>query len=122
MKQDWIEVFFQPIYSTEKGQFVSAEALTRIHDASGNIIPPNVFIEVAEQTGLIVKLGEMVFEKVCRFIQRENPAQYGIEYIEVNLSLIQCGFDHLAEGFINIMKNMILIPIISIWKLRRRLV
>ena len=105
MKQDWIEVFFQPIYSTEKGQFVSAEALTRIHDASGNIIPPNVFIEVAEQTGLIVILGEMVFEKVCRFIQRENPAQYGIEYIEVNLSLIQCGFDHLAEGFINIMKK-----------------
>ncbi len=110
MAEDWVEVFFQPIYSTRKYQFVSAEALVRIHDAEGNIVPPAVFIEVAEKTGLIVKLGEMVFEKVCRFIREQNPVQYGIEYIEVNLSVIQCGYEYLAENFIRIMEKYDISP------------
>lgn len=105
MKSDWVEIYFQPIYSTVKNKFVAAEALVRIHDENGTMIPPGAFIEIAEKTGLIVKLGEMVFEKVCRFIQAENPIQYGIEYLEVNLSLIQCGYEFLAEDFIRIMKE-----------------
>lgn len=110
MEEDWVEVFFQPIYSTAKYKFVSAEALVRIHDAEGKIVPPGVFIGIAEKTGLIVKLGEMVFEKVCQFIQEENPIQYGIEYIEVNLSLIQCGYEFLAANFIQIMKKYDILP------------
>lgn len=110
MEEDRVAVFFQPIYSTRKYRFVSAEALVRIYDAEGNMIPPGDFIEVAEKTGLIVKLGEMVFEKVCRFIQKENPAQYGIDYIEVNLSVIQCGYEYLAESFIRIMKKYKISP------------
>lgn len=110
MEKDWVEVFFQPIYSTDKYRFVSAEALVRIHDETGQIIPPGVFIDVAEKTGLIVKLGEIVFEKVCCFIKKENPVQYGIEYIEVNLSIIQCGYENLAERFIQIMKKYEILP------------
>lgn len=110
MEMDWVDVYFQPIYSTRKYQFVSAEALVRIHDAEGKIISPAVFIEVAEKTGLIVKLGEMVFEKVCRFIREEKPSQYGIEYIEVNLSVIQCGYEYLAENFIRTMKKYDILP------------
>lgn len=110
MAKDWVEIFYQPIYSTRKFQFVSAEALVRIHDVNGTIIPPNIFIEVAEKTGLIVKLGEIVFEKVCQFIQKENPAQYGIEYIEVNLSIIQCGYEYLAERFMKIMRKYNISP------------
>lgn len=110
MENDWVEVYYQPIYSTKKYQFVSAEALVRIHDADGNLIPPGTFIEVAEKTGLIVKLGEMVFKKVCRFIQQEKPYQYGIEYIEVNLSVIQCGYENLSESFIKIMKKYNISP------------
>ena len=93
MRENRVEVFYQPIYSTVKNQFNSAEALVRIRDHEGNIIMPGHFIEVAERTGLIMRLGEIVFEKVCRFIREENPAQYGIEYIEVNLSIIQCGYE-----------------------------
>lgn len=105
IREDRVEVFYQPIYSTYKNSFVSAEALIRIRDESGEIIPPGNFIEVAERTGLITKLGEIVFEKVCRLIQEKNPMQYGIEYIEVNLSVIQCGYEHLASSYIKIMKK-----------------
>ena len=105
MSEDRVEVFFQPIYSTKKKKFISAEALVRIRGEKGNIIPPCEFIDVAEKSGLIVKLGEMVFEKVCQFIKYHDPAKLGIEYLEVNLSVIQCKYDNLSEVFINIMQK-----------------
>lgn len=105
MREDRVEVYYQPIYSTHKKQFASAEALVRIRDKDGNIIMPGCFIEVAERTGLIMRLGEIVFEKVCHFIKEENPQQYGIEYIEVNLSIIQCGYEYLAASYKRIMRE-----------------
>lgn len=100
-----VEVFYQPIYSVKGKAFSTAEALVRIRDAKGDVIPPGRFIEVAEKRGLIIKLGERVFESVCKFIMDENPLQYGIEYIEVNLSIVQCGYEKLADDFIRIMEK-----------------
>ena len=97
MKRDRVHVYYQPIYSTEKKKFVSAEALVRIEDKHGEIIPPGMFIPIAEATGHIKELGRMVFEKVCQFIRDENPMQYGIEYIEVNLSVKQVEHQELAD-------------------------
>ncbi len=103
LDNDRIEVFFQPIYSTKAGQFVSAEALVRIRNVDGSIIPPGKFIPIAEGTGLISRIGIRVFEKICQFIQKQNPRQYGLEYIEVNLSVIQCHQESLANTYIGIM-------------------
>ncbi len=105
MEKDWVEVFYQPIYSTKEHRFTSAEALVRIRDEEGNIVPPGAFIEVAEQNGMILKLGEMVFEKVCRFVKLNNIRQYGLHYIEINLSVVQCSYEQLAEDYISIMER-----------------
>jgi EAL domain-containing protein (putative c-di-GMP-specific phosphodiesterase class I) len=102
---DRVEVFFQPIYSTHKKRFTSAEALVRIRRADGSIIPPGLFVPVAEETGLIAKLGERVFEKVCQFIVRNDIGQYGVEYIEVNLSVVQCENKALAKMYMDIMER-----------------
>lgn len=110
MKEDRIEVFYQPIYSTSKKKFVSAEALVRIRRTDGSIIPPGLFIPVAEETGLIGEIGEIVFEKTCRFIKQNNIREYGIEYIEVNLSVVQCENDALADDYINVMEKYKLSP------------
>ncbi len=103
MEDDRVEVFFQPIYSTHTKRFVSAEALVRIRREDGSIIPPGLFIPIAEETGLIVKLGERVFEKVCHFITERCPEQYGVEYIEINLSVVQCEAKSLAKCYSDIM-------------------
>lgn len=105
MKEDRIEVFYQPIYSTKQKKFVSAEALVRMRDRDGKLVPPGSFISVAEANGKILPLGEIVFDKVCRFFTRESLEQYGLHYIEVNLSVIQCGYSGLAEDYINIMEK-----------------
>ena len=105
MKENRVEVFFQPIYSCTEKRFTSAEALVRIRDKDGSYIPPGIFIPVAEQTGKIIYLGRIIFEQVCQFITQNNLRQYGIHYIEINLSTMQCSHDYLAADFIRIMND-----------------
>lgn len=105
IEQNWITVYYQPIYSTKEDRFTSAEALVRITDEDGRVVPPYDFVWVAEKNGMMLRLGEIIFEKVCQFIQRENPEQYGIQYIEVNLSAIQCAYERFADNYIAIMER-----------------
>lgn len=110
IQDDRVEVFYQPIYSIEEQSFTSAEALVRIRREDGSIIYPGEFIEVAESTGLIIKLGHTVFEKVCRLISEVDMEKLGLHYIEVNLSVVQCGYHKLATDFIYTMKRFELNP------------
>lgn len=110
VEKDRVEVYYQPIFSTRAHRFTSAEALVRIRDEEGKIVPPGVFIDIAEQNGMILRLGEKVFDKVCRLLGEIDPERYGLHYIEVNLSVVQCGCEHLADIYINIMKKYNLDP------------
>ena len=105
LEHDLVEVYYQPIYSKQKNKITSAEALVRIKDSQGNILYPDSFIELAEKNGLIAKLGEMVFIHVCKFIKEHDISKLGLEYIEVNLSVVQCGDPNLATRYIEIMKE-----------------
>lgn len=102
---DRVEVWFQPIFSTEDHCFTSAEALVRIRKDDGNLVPPGLFIEIAEHNGMILQLGEIVFRKACRFISETDIRQYGVKYIEVNLSVVQCAYNELAKDYIRIMEE-----------------
>lgn len=103
--EDRIEVFYQPIYSTKKKKYLSAEALVRIRKEDGTMLSPGMFIPVAEETGLIKQVGEIVFEKVCECLSEKKVQQLGIEYIEVNMSVVQFELRNLAERYIKIMKR-----------------
>ena len=100
LKDDRVEVFLQPIYSNRKERFTSAEALVRIRKKTGELLPPGIFIPIAEESGQILEIGERVFEKVCDFLQNTDAVSLGLEYIEVNLSVIQCEQSDLARRLI----------------------
>lgn len=106
IEEDRIQVYYQPIYSLQKGCYVSAEALVRIVNRDGSIMPPSQFIPVAEKNGAISQLGDIVFYKVCKFIKEEKLEEKGIQYLEINLSAVQCVQRDLAERFIQIMQKM----------------
>lgn len=111
IEEDGIEVFYQPIYSTGEKRFVSAEALVRIRDRDGTLIPPGAFIPTAEKTGLISRIGEIVFDQACACIKRNQLRErYGIRYLEINLSVRQCENPQLAENYIRIMEKYDLDP------------
>ena len=87
VKDKAFDVYYQPILNVAEGKFVSAEALVRLRRPDNeNFISPEDFIPVAERCGLIHEIDDLVFEKVCSFIAKENLSSYGIRKVEVNLS------------------------------------
>jgi EAL domain-containing protein (putative c-di-GMP-specific phosphodiesterase class I) len=105
LKDDSFQVYYQPIYSTSEKKIVAAEALIRLFDPEYGFISPEDMIKLAEREGYILEIGEKVFRAVCRFYSENHPEKLGIEYIEVNLSAVQCAKSKLAEQFIKIMKE-----------------
>lgn len=103
LKDMTFQVYYQPIYSVEKKYYTSAEALIRLIDDELGFISPEEFIPLAEQSGLILDIGEFVFREVCRFISTERLWQKGIEYVDVNLSVVQCMQEKLYEKLFEIM-------------------
>ena len=101
--EDHFKIYYQPIYSMEKEKITSAEALLRLIDPDDGFISPGEFIPIAEKNGMIIPIGEIVFDKVFRFMKENNLAKLGIEYIEVNLSVVQCMQSELANSVLTIM-------------------
>ncbi|PWM43051.1 MAG: hypothetical protein DBX47_07580 [Clostridiales bacterium] len=87
---DIINVYYQPIYSIKKKCFTSAEALSRMFIPKLGKVSTDEFIPVAEQTGLITKIGEHILNEVCRFAQDEKLWEKGINEIDINISVIEC--------------------------------
>ncbi len=79
---------FQPLISLAERKIVGVEALTRWRSPAG-LIPPSDFIPLAEETGLIVPLGDWVLREACARMQAWRDAGAEIGVIAVNLSPLQ---------------------------------
>ena len=98
-----LEVYYQPIYNPEKGKFLSCEALLRLRDPHLGFISPAVFMPVAERNGKVIEIDAFVLDSVCRMLAESDAKAHGLEYVEVNLSVVDCIQANLAE---NIFKTM----------------
>ena len=104
------EVYYQPIYSTETGRYVAAEALLRMKDNRHGFISPEVFIPIAEKSGMIIDIGRFVLEEVCRMLSEEGLSRYGLHYVEVNLSVVECIQDDIALSIARVLEKYELAP------------
>ncbi len=96
-------VYYQPMYSLQSEKFTTAEALVRLVDKNtGELIPPNDFIPIAEESGLIIDIGYIVLERVCIFLRRILDEGKKIDCISVNVSVIQFMQTDLAKRIIQI--------------------
>jgi diguanylate cyclase (GGDEF)-like protein len=59
-------VHYQPIVDLTSGRMVSVEALARWKHPDGDVIPPDVFIPIAERTGLIIPIGARILNEACQ--------------------------------------------------------
>jgi EAL domain-containing protein (putative c-di-GMP-specific phosphodiesterase class I) len=79
---------FQPLTSLSSGRLVGAEALIRWPQADRRLVAPSEFIPVAEETGLIVALGEWVLREACARARAWQSLRTGVR-VAVNLSARQ---------------------------------
>jgi len=82
---------FQPQYNLQSKQIVSVEALLRWKNEKLGMVGPDVFIPIAEDSGLIVAIGDFVFRESCSFIKEARERGYPLEYIAINVSSQQFG-------------------------------
>jgi diguanylate cyclase (GGDEF)-like protein/PAS domain S-box-containing protein len=80
---------YQPKVDLRSGKVVGAEALVRWNHPERGLLGPDSFIPVAEQTGLIVPLGEWVIEEACRALESLHALGIHDFVMSVNLSLRQ---------------------------------
>jgi diguanylate cyclase (GGDEF)-like protein len=86
---DELQVHFQPKVDLRTGRIVGVEALARWYTADEGEIPPTVFVPIAEDTGLIVRLGARVLSVACAQVANWRARGFELSHVAVNLSLRQ---------------------------------
>lgn len=81
-----LEVWYQPLMDLRTGRFTAAEALLRLRDAQGRLLPANQVIAIAERNGLVVRVGEYALRRACSFMRRAG-LRLGLSRVGINLSV-----------------------------------
>jgi EAL domain-containing protein (putative c-di-GMP-specific phosphodiesterase class I) len=101
IERDELTLYFQPIVSLETGGLVATEALVRWEHPRRGLVGPSEFVPLAEETGLILSLGQYVLEEACRHARRWKPdadADDGHQpAVHVNLSAVELRDPTLVE-------------------------
>ncbi len=89
VEHEQFELLYQPKVDLVSGQIAGMEALLRVKDEQGGLSLPENFIKVAEETGLIVKIGEWVMREACRFNRALQERGLPVMRVAINLSARQ---------------------------------
>ena len=102
---DELQLHFQPLVETTKGRIVKFEALLRWHNDQLGSVPPDSFIQVAEMSGQIDKIGDWVLYHACKQLRSWLDDGIAVESIAVNLSGVQLRQRNLVHRIEEIMQQ-----------------
>lgn len=83
------ELHFQPKVNLNDGRLIGCEALLRWHHPERGLIAPDIFIPIAEQSRLIVPIGDWILHDVCRRLREWRDNDLLVVRVAVNVSLVQ---------------------------------
>ncbi|MEO0769443.1 MAG: GGDEF domain-containing response regulator [Cyanobacteria bacterium J06649_4] len=106
LERSEFEVYYQPQLNLATHSIEGSEALIRWRHPEQGYISPAKFVPLAEETGLIVPIGQWVLETACTQVKRwlDHP-QLGIKYVSINLSSVQFNQPDLIEVVKNTLIN-----------------
>jgi len=110
MEKDEFLLYYQPKINIETGCIAGFEALIRWNSPELGIVPPTRFIEIAEESQLIIPLGEWVLKNTCAFVKKLIDNGYSGYKVSVNISIIQLMQDDFVDMVIDILDNLKLPP------------
>ena len=92
-----LELYYQPQVDTLNGEVVGAEALMRWFHPEHGMVPPNKFVSLAEEMGLIGALGKWGLEEACRQMVELQTEGLDLPQISVNVSALQFHQDFVGQ-------------------------
>jgi EAL domain-containing protein (putative c-di-GMP-specific phosphodiesterase class I) len=101
---------YQPQIDIGNGRIIGMEALLRWQHANGELVPPGQFIPVAEQSGLIIPIGEWVLEQACRQAVMWQKQGLPDLVMAVNLSAVQFRHGNIVETVAEALRTTGLAP------------
>jgi diguanylate cyclase (GGDEF)-like protein len=110
IERDEFVLHFQPRVDTFSGELRSLEALVRWMHPERGMVPPNEFIPVAEDTGLIVQLGELVIRKACAQLAQWKAQSLPVVPVSINVSPLQFNQATLSALFASCMRQHDIAP------------
>jgi len=105
IERDELFLNFQPKVNLNTGNIVGAEALLRWQSEKHGLVPPGDFISIAEETGLIWEIGELVLEHACRQALGWLEIYPAFSSIAVNISGIQFNHYSLVDTVAKVLKK-----------------
>lgn len=103
IKRDELELYYQPQIDLSTGRLVGAEALIRWNHPVLGTVSPGRFIPIAEESGLIIDIGDWVLEQGCRQMRLWRDANINIDHIALNVAAMQ-----LKRGGMVVRLNLLL--------------
>ncbi|MBQ8927935.1 MAG: EAL domain-containing protein [Oscillospiraceae bacterium] len=103
LENGFFQVHYQPTYHLPTMRLHGAEALVRLQDTIIGRVYPDEFIPIAEQTGMISEIDNLVLLDTCRFLRSGIPDIYGMDCINVNLSMVHC----MQPGFAEVINSIV---------------
>lgn len=101
---------YQPVYSLGSGEVARLEALIRWNHPQRGLLLPESFIDIAEQTGLIIPLGQWILKEVCEFIREGSEYVQDVPVVSVNISARQVSEPSFAEYVIGMLDKFKVSP------------
>ena len=105
VKDNSLSMVYQPIYDIRAKRFCSAEALMRMYTEKTGSVSPAEFIRIAEDNGAILKLTRFAVETVCRFLRTAELEKLGLNWMNINLSAVDCAQENLSSRMLEIIHN-----------------
>ncbi|WP_366146069.1 EAL domain-containing protein [Aminiphilus sp.] len=97
LEREEFALYYQPQVEVKTGRLIGVEALLRWRNEDGTVISPGEFIPLAEETGLILPIGEWVLHKACRQNRQWRDAGFPPVEISVNISALQVARGNLVS-------------------------
>jgi diguanylate cyclase (GGDEF)-like protein len=105
-----LELYFQPLVKAGTGAIAGFEALLRWQNARLGLVPPDEFIQVAEQSGQIDRIGDWVLHQGCKQMRAWLDGGFEIGWVAINLSGLQLRQRGLADRIRKILDEFNLEP------------
>ena len=104
VEREELILYYQPKVDLKSGCILGMEALLRWQHPQMGLVPPNDFIPLAEQTGMIAEISQWVIGAVCRQVHLWQEAGYGVVNVAINLSPVEFRNPQLGDQIIRLVE------------------